>query len=177
MELDELFAEVEPLIKYGRVEPYGRGKDFKLAAVQADIRAGFRICTKCNERKTLDNFSKRSAHVTGYKGWCKACDKKAFDAYAEKNGDKLRASYRASYYKNEYGLNEELSKTLANPDTRVMSCPICRKTSRLVLDHNHTTGVTRELICSSCNSILGYAIESIDTLYEAIAYLKKHRGV
>lgn len=181
MELDDLFNEVAPLIKKTAVkaglEPYGRGKDYDLTAVQADIASGYRICTRCQEHKTIDNFSKRSAHVTGYKAWCKSCDSIAFAQHRNKNLEQSRERERASQYKSAYGLDAGLAKILANKDNRIAPCPICRQTEHLVLDHDHQTGVVRSLICSSCNTMLGMARDSLDILYEAIAYLKKHRGL
>lgn len=181
IELDQLFNEVIPLIKRAqtkiKVEPYGRGKDYDWAAVQADIVTGFRICTKCTERKSIDQFSKRTAHRTGYKAWCKSCDSIAFTAHRKANLDSSRERERISQYKSIYGLDPELAKILANKDNRIAPCPICNQTEHLVLDHDHQTGVVRSLICSSCNTMLGLARESIDTLYGAIMYLKKHKGL
>ena len=179
MKLDELFAEVAPLIKKSsdRAEPYGRDKDYDWAAVKADIAAGFRVCTKCRQRISITEFSKRTAHVTGYKAWCKACDKVAFTAHRANNLEAMRARERASHYKSTYGLSTELATVLANPASRLGRCPLCRDTEHLVLDHDHVTGKVRDLICTQCNKMLGHARDSLDILYEAIAYLKKHKGV
>ena len=63
-------------------------------------------------------------------------------------------------------------------------CAICHqknntthngKIKRFAIDHNHVTLETRELLCSFCNSILGYARDSIEILKSAIAYLEKHK--
>jgi len=63
-------------------------------------------------------------------------------------------------------------------------CAICHqknnttrngKIKRFAIDHNHVTLETRELLCSFCNSILGYARDSIEILLSAIAYLEKHK--
>ncbi len=38
-------------------------------------------------------------------------------------------------------------------------CAICGnppKKTRLAVDHNHTTGKNRGLLCGSCNGVLGY---------------------
>ena len=44
----------------------------------------------------------------------------------------------------------------------------------LSVDHCHKSGKVRELLCYSCNSMLGQARDKIETLEAGIAYLKKH---
>ncbi len=44
---------------------------------------------------------------------------------------------------------------------------------RLHVDHNHSTGVVRGLLCYACNGLLGLAGESETTLERAISYLKE----
>ena len=46
--------------------------------------------------------------------------------------------------------------------------------SRLCIDHNHSTGFVRALLCHGCNQTIGHAKESIEILQKAIEYLKKH---
>lgn len=52
-------------------------------------------------------------------------------------------------------------------------CPVCLDfpKSRLVLDHDHTTGVVRGFICGACNSAIGMARDSSDTLRRMADYL------
>jgi hypothetical protein len=45
---------------------------------------------------------------------------------------------------------------------------------KLYVDHCHTTGNIRELLCHSCNAALGLMKDSIQILTKAIAYLDKH---
>lgn len=55
---------------------------------------------------------------------------------------------------------------------RIGECCICGSVSPLVVDHCHTTGKVRGLICSACNSVLGYSRDNIKTLENTITYLK-----
>lgn len=47
---------------------------------------------------------------------------------------------------------------------------------KLYIDHCHTTGTVRGLICQQCNTLLGMAKDSIPTLENAIVYLRKEYG-
>ena len=51
-------------------------------------------------------------------------------------------------------------------------CQICTRDGPLVIDHDHHTGVVRGLLCSRCNSMLGFAKDSIDILSDSISYLE-----
>jgi hypothetical protein len=65
-------------------------------------------------------------------------------------------------------------------------CQICKKTKialspdrntkrQLSIDHCHETGKFRGILCTFCNSGLGYFKDSIESLQAAIDYLKKHK--
>lgn len=61
-------------------------------------------------------------------------------------------------------------------------CPICRKMSiagvnvKVVADHDHRAGRSRDFLCESCNTGLGRFQDDQDILRNAIAYLKEHEG-
>ena len=53
-------------------------------------------------------------------------------------------------------------------------CAICKKPpgkKMLSVDHCHTTGKIRGLLCTRCNSMLGFSLDSTATLASAILYL------
>ena len=84
--------------------------------------------------------------------------------------------------KRVYGLSiEEYNQKKLDQDNK---CAICsrelieRGSKRNVpvyccVDHNHTTGQVRDLLCSNCNGALGLLNEDVVRLTKAIAYLEK----
>ena len=71
--------------------------------------------------------------------------------------------------------------TIAEYDARVTAqhnrCAICGDPPtqrRLAIDHDHATGVVRDLLCWQCNTMLGKSRDSIAILERAIAYLRRH---
>lgn len=57
-------------------------------------------------------------------------------------------------------------------------CEICKQLpntfGKLVIDHDHTSGKFRGLLCATCNSGLGLLKDSSTILLAAAEYLKKH---
>ena len=61
-------------------------------------------------------------------------------------------------------------------------CAICDKhqselTQILGIDHNHTTGDVRGLLCTQCNSAIGMVKESIELLEKCKQYLQRNKNV
>lgn len=48
------------------------------------------------------------------------------------------------------------------------------KIARLCIDHDHTTGQVRALLCHNCNVVVGHSKEDISILEKTINYLKSH---
>lgn len=91
--------------------------------------------------------------------------------------------YKGIARKWRYGIapEEYAAKILAQDG----KCAICRrpetatmngKLKALSIDHDHSTGAVRDLLCRACNCLVGYSGENIETLRAAIAYLNKHNG-
>lgn len=78
------------------------------------------------------------------------------------------------------GINEKLK--LQN-----YVCAICEKPEssfdsrtntlrRLAVDHCHTSGKIRDLLCWRCNGTIGKIEEDLELLHKMIKYLEKHKG-
>ena len=50
-------------------------------------------------------------------------------------------------------------------------CAICDKETSLNLDHCHLTGKFRGMLCTSCNTGLGFFKDNVENLRRAVSYL------
>lgn len=58
-------------------------------------------------------------------------------------------------------------------------CAICGKTPeenkrRLCVDHDHETGQVRGILCTQCNSVLGFWKDNPETARQAMIYLRRY---
>lgn len=85
--------------------------------------------------------------------------------------ERRRASKRHSLY----GLSARDFDALFLSQGR--RCAICQTIDpgrrSFAVDHDHTTGRVRGILCGRCNAVLGLAKESVETLARAIRYLKE----
>jgi hypothetical protein len=90
------------------------------------------------------------------------------------NKEKVARIAREVNYKKKYGITiEQYEKMLAKQNN---VCAICDKpcsTGRfLAVDHDHTTGAVRALLCQNCNVAIGFLGEDTDRMAKAIEYLQ-----
>ena len=96
--------------------------------------------------------------------------------YGKSNNDRATKFYedkgRNSNYLRKYGITLEEYNIRCNEQNN--ECLICKQPSeKLVVDHCHTTGDVRGLICNKCNVGLGFFEDSQVLLMNAIKYLNK----
>ena len=131
-------------------------------------------CSRCKQIKPQTSFSKDRHHMSGYKSACKECASLDFQEWKKKDPEKVKRIYRKASYKKTYGLSDIEAQALV--DNRIGICGICGNTKPLVVDHCHATNIVRGLICSHCNSMLGYSRDNIKNLQNAITYLEAFYG-
>lgn len=136
------------------------------------------ICQYCSH--TLELELKKPKR----KDMCKACYNKAqrqhrkdnpekHKEYAERYADKARVKAR----ERRYGITEEQYDYMFM--VQQGRCSICstkdpgRGHKHLHVDHCHTTGEVRGLLCDKCNRGLGYFDDDIISLLNAVEYLKR----
>lgn len=144
-----------------------------------------KICRDCEIEKKEENFVKSKVFSSGIDTLCIMCNRKRVKQWRENNPEK-RAAQSKLEGKKDYSRNKQLKYnygiTLEDYNDMFTKqngcCAICNIhqseiKKRLSVDHCHTTGKVRHLLCQSCNTILGMAKEDINILQNAITYLSK----
>lgn len=142
-------------------------------------------CSRCKKEKPLTEFYCKNKELWKYLYHCKECDRtrqrgkrkenieharerdrKYYENDKEVRARKMR-DYRAQNkekmreqnMKNKYGISIiDYEKKLLE---QWYACAICKKHQsdnhrRLCIDHDHSNGKTRWLLCDGCNRWLGY---------------------
>lgn len=159
-------------------------------------------CSKCKKEfpKTTEYFytyGKYLRHI------CKACStlenrewreknsdhKKAYDKeYSKRNKDKIKERYhkhatlaRIKEVERLYNLTEEELQDKMNLQNGC--CAICKdslvgpnSTHSYSIDHNHSTGDARGLLCPNCNTAIGLLREDLIIFESAIEYLRVYNA-
>jgi Recombination endonuclease VII len=131
-----------------------------------------RICAKCGDQFTT---SPRSGVA-----YCKPC----FSAYRKARYPLYRLSAeekRSQNYRQNYGITEEDYQRMFEQQGGV--CAACgqpptpqqvgrarRVMTVLHVDHDHTTGEVRALLCSGCNSAMGMLKDDLYRMQALLAY-------
>jgi hypothetical protein len=128
-------------------------------------------CTKCKIEKESTEFRSHPQTKDRLQSWCKSCTQVAVDKIRVR--DPI-TTYNY-YLKRKYGITyEDYETMLANQGG---GCAICGTTTPLKgkrflnVDHDHSTGKVRGVLCQPCNTGLGKLQDSTELLQKAIAYL------
>ena len=70
----------------------------------------------------------------------------------------------------QYGITPEELVKMA--ELQGGKCAICFKKVKLVIDHSHSSGKVRGLLCSPCNLGIGCLNEDIEVIERAATYLR-----
>lgn len=142
-------------------------------------------CPRCKEVLGVDLFQKNKAAKDGLQYHCKAC-RKEIDSRPEH-----RKQHRERYHKNKhktqgykditlkrtYGISLDDYNSLLEQQNH--TCKICHNQCSsgrsLAVDHCHSTGKIRGLLCQKCNQGLGMFKDSEELLAKAIVYLQERK--
>jgi len=138
-------------------------------------------CTECGVFKPRSNFGPHGKARGGVRSPCKLCESVMQKAKYKLNPSNSAKIQRRSRIKVKYGL------TMAGYESILESqggmCAICGTNTPggrcgdagpvFSVDHCHTTGRIRGLLCTLCNTALGGFKDNQLFLCRAIEYLKK----
>ena len=112
-------------------------------------------CSKCKLIQEITEFYPDHRLKSGLSSRCKTC-------HSEKRIRLRKSGYQQNYLRmRRYGISEEDYNVMLEQQQGL--CKLCRKkqsdyfcrTKNLIIDHDHSTGKVRGLICSPCNLLLG----------------------
>lgn len=152
-----------------------------------------KVCTKCKVSKGKEQFNKDKRTSDGLTYHCKVCvreytlksriytdleyrNKHSTD-WKKENPQKVRQQQIKHVYNLSWEQYENMFKSQEG------SCALCQTPLKLhkgiehgtevaVVDHCHTTGQVRGLLCKNCNTALGLFKDNKDVLKKAFKYLE-----
>jgi predicted HNH restriction endonuclease len=141
------------------------------------------FCTSCNKQKTFEDFYKAHGKSSknrpiGRKSHCKDCVKEQRKIYYSTPKGRKYAQEK-SWRENGFNFTvEEYEEKLIEQGG---TCAICNRDknkngTRLCVDHDHTTGQVRGLLCHDCNTSLGKFNDDTEMLQKAIDYIKMYKN-
>lgn len=132
-----------------------------------------RICSICDVEKRLKQFYIQKTGKYGRSNKCISCAKKISKGHIEENPN-YKEKQRDSNLKRNYGIDiNDYNKMFLDQEG---CCAICKTHQikldrKLAVDHCHDTGKVRLLLCSACNTGIGFLKHDIGILANAIKYL------
>lgn len=122
-------------------------------------------CSRCHERKTLDEFSRNRSTRDGRQTYCRLCYNRIIRSYKEKK----HGSERNFLLKLRYGIDEDRFERILRRQGG--TCAICRSPRPKHVDHCHDSSAVRGILCVNCNNGLGKFEDDVGIMERAILYL------
>ncbi len=159
---------------------------------ESDINDEGMVCSRCNHRRPLSQYRKRSTLKGGIYPYCNACslqlerEKRANRTPEEKEEyRKKEREYRAKVGRKrqrptelrslirKWGgdYSESQIRSIADWCLSRSKCAMCGASEKLHVDHCHANGRVRGVLCRKCNIAIGLLNEDRERMARAIQYL------
>lgn len=131
-----------------------------------------RTCENCEEK-----FETLATKVRA--GGEKFCSRKCYAEYRQNklSPDERKKAHVRHQRKHKYGVTEAMFKDML--ENQKGRCKVCNKKftnksryTTACVDHCHTTGQVRGLLCNSCNRAIGMLGDTYEAVKKAADYLK-----
>ncbi|MBY4212909.1 endonuclease VII domain-containing protein [Rhodococcus fascians] len=140
---------------------------------------GSRSCRRCGVSKRLEDFPFRDRLRGTRRNECRACTKTIAAARNLTNVEARAERMRKRNYGLEFGQYAQMLEAQNN------LCAICGqpekskhfngKARRLFVDHDHSSGAVRALLCMTCNLGIGNFFDNSELMQRASKYIETHR--
>lgn len=142
-------------------------------------------CTKCESVKILSEYTSDKRTKDGKRAYCRKCSQD-YDDFWRKNFPDKKKEKSSLWYRNggkekswknqikyRYGVTLEIYEEMLLKQNGV--CAICKQKphGKLNIDHDHTNGDVRGLLCGNCNRAIGLLKEDFTIAKNAVDYLSK----
>jgi len=143
---------------------------------------GKKYCPRCQTVKSACDFSTMRVR-TGIASHCRACcrdmakerNRRPDVKLAKHNSYKAeKRSRRNRVLMSKFGISIEEYECLHAKQNGV--CAICgsrEKNKSLAVDHDHTTGAVRALLCGRCNPAIGFLLEDVNYAMKLVEYIRQ----
>lgn len=153
---------------------------------------GFKICRKCLVKKPINEFNihyGKTRTKDKLRNECKECQRKHSKEHWVKIADREKEKKKLYHINNRkiahgWHLRNKYNITLVEYQEMLNKqngkCAICGsdkprgRYKHFAVDHNHTTGELRGLLCSPCNIGIGHLQDSPELLHKAANYLESY---
>lgn len=141
-----------------------------------------KTCTVCKQQKSFSDFYNRKASEDGKAYRCKVCDNHAVRQYRRKNQKNWSQIQKRANRLHKHGITQDQFDKMyiqQNGKCNICNCELDinlppKDTKRVcVIDHCHTSGTVRGLLCTKCNQALGLFNDNVNSLKKAIQYLSE----
>lgn len=144
------------------------------------------LCTRCRQTKPVAEFYPHGSTARGRQYWCKACCQ---EVRAERGQQPVNStSIRKWGLQARYGMSPaEYDALYREQSGRCAICTIHKEPWQpgggvkgryrfLVVDHDHSTGRVRGLLCFNCNLAIGHFRDDPLLMLAAVAYIRADRN-
>lgn len=140
-----------------------------------------KTCRTCNKTKPESDFYSAKPRILV--PWCSDCRIKYCNKRSIEESKQYYITNALRIRLRKYGITEEQYRDQLAEQNGV--CAICGlpesirgkggRTKPLAIDHRHTDGQVRGLLCQRCNTGLGFFGDDLDIMASAISYLQQKK--
>ena len=126
-------------------------------------------CPGCDREKPDTEFCRDRNSKTGRAFYCKGCHNERTRASVRRHG-----GARHYHLRQRYGVGAADVEELKRAQRGL--CAVCRTAAATQVDHDHTTGKIRGILCLHCNAGMGAFEDDPGIILRAIEYLERSDG-